>query len=71
MKGMLEEIRDNLVKTIANKQKYLAGMKDPNYLPEGAAMAVIATKQFLEINIDELSKILADIELCLNSDPEK
>lgn len=62
-------VRDNLKRTIAGKEKYLAECNkalnvqlDP--LDAGERMAITATKEFLEINIDELKKILADVEVC-------
>jgi hypothetical protein len=58
-------VRDNLKNTIAGKEKMLAStIKDPSGMSEGAQMAVIATRQFLEINIDELKRILQDVETC-------
>ena len=58
-------VRDNLKNTIAGKEKMLAGIKDPDDLFNmEARMVAIATRQFLSINIDELSKILADVEKC-------
>jgi hypothetical protein len=58
-------VRDNLKNTIAGKEKMLAStIKDPSGMSEGAQMAVITTRQFLEVNIDELKRILQDVETC-------
>ena len=59
-------VRDNLKNTIAGKEKYLASLRQGLNadLTDGAYMAVQATAQMLEINIDELKRILADVEKC-------
>ncbi len=49
-------VRENLVKTIAGKEELLKGYQ---YLREPSAV-----RDYLEINIDELKKILADVEVC-------
>jgi hypothetical protein len=51
-------VRDNLKKTIANKQAMLNGLRKSD--EEGYYIIT----QWLEINIDELQKILADVEIC-------
>lgn len=64
-------VRDNLKKTIAGKEMLLAQQQSAlavSYLgptpPVGTEMAIVATIQFLEINIDELKRILQDVEQC-------
>ena len=54
-------IRDNLIRTIEGKEKYLASLGNTREMNEGAAMAVEATRSFLEININELKVILHDV----------
>lgn len=49
-------VRDNLKNTIAGKELMLKGINDTTY--------GIIIKQALEININELKKILVDVELC-------
>jgi len=49
-------VRDNLVKTIAGKEELL---RDYRCLREPSAV-----RDYLEINIDELKRILADVEVC-------
>lgn len=54
----IETVRAHLANTIAGKEAMLKGMNvDTTY---GAMIA-----QMLEINIDELKRILADIEACI------
>ena len=58
-------VRDNLKKTIEGKEKYLAGIKNPDDMFNmEARMVAIATREFLEININELKVILFDVEKC-------
>jgi hypothetical protein len=64
-------VRDNLKRTIAGKEAMLAQQQSAlalSYLgptpPVGAEIACVATIQFLEINIAELNRILADVEIC-------
>ena len=56
-------VRDNLKNTIAGKEKYLADLRKKGYDQTGVATAVA---EFLEINIEELTKILVDVEVCCN-----
>jgi CBS-domain-containing membrane protein len=60
-------VRDNLKNTIAGKEKYLAQVESA--LAEGLAssqlrIALSTTQEFLSINIDELKRILQDVEVC-------
>ena len=55
-------VRDNLKNTIAGKEAYLAKLGSTRDMPEGAAMAIEATRSFLAININELKVILHDVE---------
>ena len=59
-------VRDNLKKTIEGKEKYLAGLNNQSTrdMSDGSAMAIEATKSFLEININELKVMLHDVEQC-------
>ncbi len=58
-------VRDNLKKTISSKEMLLADYEKARKL---ATMvedhALYTTVQFLKINIDELNRILADVEIC-------
>lgn len=65
----LETVRENLTRTIAGKEHMLDSHK--RYLSgQGITGAeTIASEtivKFLEINIDELKRILTDVELCMN-----
>jgi len=64
-------IRDNLKRTIAGKEAYLATLGSTRDMREGSAMAVEATRSFLEINIRELKVILFDVEQCIAKDVEQ
>ena len=68
----IETVRDNLRNTIAGKERMLAQYQSAlacSYAgptpPPGAEMACIATIQFLEVNIDELKRVLQDVEVCV------
>jgi hypothetical protein len=56
----LETVQANLRNTIAGKQAMLDGLK----VSEKEGYFII--KNWLEINIDELKRILTDVELCMN-----
>lgn len=61
----IQTVADNLRNTIAGKEKMLAGIKNPDDMFNmEARMVAIATREFLGINIDELKRILEDIEKC-------
>jgi len=57
----IHTLRDNLKRTIAGKEMQLETYKNPSILtkPIRETMA-----HMLEINIDELRRILADVEVC-------
>ena len=57
-------VRDNLKKTIEGKEKYLSEIYESRELNKGADMASYAVAEFLEVNIDELKRILQDVETC-------
>ena len=50
------QLRDNLKNTIKNKRELLVAMSDKS------SEDLVA--QFLKINIDELERILVDVEIC-------
>ena len=65
----LQTVITNLRRTIAGKEMMLKEYNkavnisvDP--LDVGERMAITATVEFLEINIDELKRILQDVEVC-------
>ncbi len=55
----MQTVADNLRRTIAGKQAMLNGLK----ASEKEGYYII--KHWLEINIEELGKILEDVELCI------
>lgn len=64
----LQTIINNLKNTIAGKQKMLDDLYPNNpfvteFMSDGEIMARRATIEFLRINISELKRILADVEL--------
>jgi len=66
----IHTVAENLRKTIAGKEKYLAECNkalnvsiDP--LDDGESMAIATTAEFLKININELKVILHDVEQCV------
>ena len=61
----ISTVAQNLRNTIAGKQAMLDGLK----VSEKEGYYII--KQWLEINIDELKKILADVEKCVEKDVEQ
>lgn len=61
----IQTVAKNLRKTIADKEKMLAHMNEYRvYASTGQVMVHNATVEFLKINIDELKKILANVETC-------
>lgn len=68
----IQTVKQNLRATIAGKEQLLAEHRCAlavSYLGPtpiaGTEMAFVATIKFLEINIDELERILADLEKCM------
>jgi hypothetical protein len=66
----IETVAENLRNTIAGKEQALADYNkvlniyiDP--VADGERMAITATVEFLKINIDELKRILQDVEQCI------
>ena len=61
----IQTVVQNLKDTIAGKEKYLSEVYEARELNKGSDIASYAVAEFLEINIDELKKILADVEQCV------
>ena len=66
----IQTVAENLRNTIAGKEQALAEYNkvlniyiDP--VADGERMAITATVEFLKINIDELKRILKDVEQCI------
>ena len=64
----IHTIAENLHKTIANKEALLASVQEKAKLKLGNIDAYVtgATIGFLEINIDELKRILQDVNEVIN-----
>jgi hypothetical protein len=61
----LSTVANNLRATIAGKEQMLAHMNENcGYASTGQVMAHNATVEFLKINIDELKRVLRDVEQC-------
>jgi hypothetical protein len=70
----ISTVRDNLISTIACKEDLLAVFTKPenyDWLPQPDKTARDAVNAFLKINIDELKRILADVEKCVERDVEQ
>lgn len=63
----LETVQANLRKTIAGKVKHQVELEYALTLSTMAeGIALNATVEYLKVNIDELKRILTDVELCMN-----
>ena len=63
----IQTVRDNLRNTIAGKVKHKAELEYALTLATmGERMALIATLEYLKVNIDELRRILQDVEVCVD-----
>jgi hypothetical protein len=61
----IQTVRDNLIRTIAGKEKALAEYRKARELAtRDEDVALFATVEFLKVNIAELESILADVEKC-------
>ncbi len=61
----IQTVRDNLIRTIAGKEKALAEYRKARELAtRDEDVALFATVEFLKVNIAELEAILADVEKC-------
>lgn len=66
-------VRDNLIKTIEGKEEMLLAVQHERTfvgLRDGEDIALSTTAQFLQINIDELKRILKDVTICCNQATE-
>jgi hypothetical protein len=59
----IQTVANNLRVTIAGKEELLADLKGRRISPE-------VSIHYLEINIDELKRILQDVEQCIPKEPE-
>jgi hypothetical protein len=59
----IQTVAENLRNTIAGKEKYRAEMREDIVKYNQTENPAVA--KFLDINIDELKRILADVEQCI------
>ena len=57
----IQTVKTNLEKTIAGKEELLADLKGRRITPE-------VSIHYLEININELKRILEDVEQCIEKE---
>jgi len=60
----IQTVAQNLRNTIAGKEKYLSEVYEQREVSKGDDIVSFVTAQMLEFNIDELRRILQDIEQC-------
>lgn len=59
-------VRDNLKRTIAGKERlYQSYCSDKDYASMAEVYVINAKLEFIQINIDELKRILQDVEQCV------
>lgn len=63
----IQTVRKNLERTIANKEAFFAELQTNKANDE--VSQVVA--QFMQINLDELKRILADVEQCCQTQTKK
>jgi SMC interacting uncharacterized protein involved in chromosome segregation len=61
----IQTVADNLRNTIAGKERMLAEYNNPSFSATHRLVKE-AMVQYLELNIDELKRILADVEVCVD-----
>jgi hypothetical protein len=66
----IQTVASNLRKTIAGKEELLKHVRAKMLYEDvtGNVMANRATHDFLELNIDELKRILQDVEQCIEKE---
>lgn len=63
----IQTVAENLRNTIAGKERYLQNVEETlntTELETEAHITLYATRGFLKVNIDELKRILKDVEQC-------
>jgi cell fate (sporulation/competence/biofilm development) regulator YlbF (YheA/YmcA/DUF963 family) len=61
----IQTVANNLRNTIAGKEKYLSEVYEQRKVSNGDDIVSFVTAQMLEFNIDELKRILQDVEQCI------
>ena len=67
----IQTVATNLRNTIAGKEKYLSEVYEQRKVSNGDDIVSFVTAQMLEFNIDELKRILQDVESCVAKDVEQ
>ena len=73
----LQTVAENLRNTIAGKEKHLSGLQEcirgleAIDCQDDSWFRATVTVEFLQINVDELKRILADVESCVAKDVEQ
>ena len=61
----IQTVAENLRNTIAGKEKYLDEVRTARCIADrGEDIALHAVQELLKVNIDELRRILKDVEVC-------
>ena len=68
----IQTVAENLRNTIAGKEMLLAQIKEdlPNITDHTTHHVSFVTSEFLQVNIDELKRILKDVEQCMADNKE-
>ena len=67
----IHTVRDNLIKTIAGKEKYLDEVRTARCIADRREdIALYAVQELLKVNVDELKRILQDVEVCCQQHSE-
>ena len=67
----IQTVASNLRNTIAGKEQMLADYQEVRKLvARGEDAALYATVSFLKVNIDELKRILQDVEQCVKKESD-
>jgi hypothetical protein len=61
----IQTVAENLRNTIAGKEKYLAEWNNANIIETSDRIHRATIVGMLELNIDELKRILQDVEQCI------
>ena len=68
----LQIVAENLRNTIAGKERlYQSYCSDKDYASMAEVYVINAKLEFIQINIDELKRILKDVEQCVAKDVEQ
>jgi hypothetical protein len=66
----IQTVRDNLKNTIDGKAELLTQWEVASTWKDSDKKLVNETIQYLKINLEELQRILQDVEVCIPKEPE-